>query len=132
MDNDTTIWYNDVVIRHLMQLITGAGDVSTLKTMSLLSHYHNALAQNYLQLLKGSRHDCQCDCRKMVQFKIYDEVRKWKYIGSAISLDSFTGGCWTKKKFDLAKFPVCDLCYWRHWHLTGFRTSEQCLRLCKD
>lgn len=126
------VGYNYVIICRVVQLLCLDGDSETVKKISQLSWYHNTLTQPYLKLLRGSLFDCQCDCSVMIKFKIYDEVRKWKCKGCAFKLDSFTGGCWTKKRFKEAKLQVCDKCYWNHWHLTGFRPIEQCLHFLKS
>jgi hypothetical protein len=121
------VGYNLVIFSRVVQVLCLAGDISTVKTLSQLSWYHNTLTQPYLKLLRGSLFDCQCDCKSMIKFKIYDEVRKWKCNTCAFKLDSFTCGCWTKKRFREAKLPVCNRCYWSHWHLTGFRPIQHCL-----
>jgi hypothetical protein len=121
------IGYNDVIMRRIIQLLTLDGEIDSVKKISTLSWYHNVLSKPYLQLLKGSSFDCQCNCKEMLRFKIYDEVRKWKCNGCKFKLDSFNSGCWTKKRVKDAKIPICDKCYWKHWHLVGIRPLDKCL-----
>lgn len=122
------VGYNLVIIRRVVQLLCLDGDVDTVKKISQLSKYHNTLAQPYLTLLRGSGFACQCDCKAMTRFKIYDEVRRWKCDGCCWSLDAWAGGCWTRSRFREANLPVCKACYWKHWHQVGIHPIDQCLR----
>lgn len=122
------VWYNLVIITRMVQLLCLEGDIETVKKISQLSTYHNYVSKPYLELLKGSCFDCQCNCKAMIKFKIYDEVRRWKCDGCSWSLDAWAGGCWTKTRFREAGLPVCKPCYWKHWHQVGIHPLNQCLR----
>ena len=120
--------YNLVIMSRLVQLLCLEGDIETVKKISQLSRYHNGLTRPYLKMLRGSHFACQCHCRKMIQFKIYDEVRRWRCDGCCFNLDAFNGGCWTKSRFRKEDLPVCKPCFWKHWHGVGMHPLDQCLR----